>query len=138
MILPSAQEPVPKPNRSPKAGRRPPASALKARRATGAGGPPKPVDLEPGPTHPGGSPAATEGLEAVSAAFDPGAVLGKLPLAEAVLALGSYVLGPAEMDRIFDAYRGRSFEKVLDFHTFVQLIADALLQHGGSGRQSFR
>jgi hypothetical protein len=59
-------------------------------------------------------------------------------LAEAVLALCSYILGPAEMARIFDAHRGRSFKKLLSFYTLAQLIADALLQHQGSGRQSFR
>jgi hypothetical protein len=73
----------------------------------------------------------------VSAALDPRAVIDNLPLADAVLSLCSCVLSPAALDRIFQAHRGQSFEKLLTFPTFAQLIADALLQHQGSGRQSF-
>jgi len=66
------------------------------------------------------------------------AVLSNLPLADAVLALSSWVLSPTALGRIFQAHRGSSFEQVLTFPVFVQLIADALLQHQGSGRQSFQ
>lgn len=72
------------------------------------------------------------------AAIDPLALLDRLPLADAVLRLGSYVLDPATLQRIFHEHRGRSFEQILTFPTFVQLIGDALLQHHGSGRQSFQ
>jgi hypothetical protein len=78
-----------------------------------------------------------ETLSIVPISLDPAAVLSNLPLADAVLSLGSSVLGPTALDRIFAAHRGRSFEKSLTFPVFVQLIADALLQHQGSGRQSF-
>jgi hypothetical protein len=70
--------------------------------------------------------------------LDPRAVLSNLPLADAVLSLGSSVLSPTALDRIFQAHRGPSFEKLLTFPVFVQLIADALLQHQGRGRQSFQ
>lgn len=62
--------------------------------------------------------------------------LTRLPLAEAVLLLWSHVLQPDRLAGIFDQHRGRSFEDVLSFPTFVELIADALVQHRGSGRQS--
>jgi hypothetical protein len=54
------------------------------------------------------------------------------------LTLFHSVLSPAALDRIFRTHRGRSFQQALTFPTFVQLIADALLQHQGSGRQSFQ
>lgn len=62
--------------------------------------------------------------------------LARLPLAEAVLLLWSHVLQPDRLAKIFDQNRGRGFEDVLSFPTFVELIADALVQHRGSGRQS--
>ncbi len=69
--------------------------------------------------------------------LDPRLVLDRLPLAEAVLNLLAYVLDPAVLRGIFAAHRGRSFEQVLCFPTLVRLIGDALLQHHGSGSQSF-
>jgi hypothetical protein len=98
----------------------------------------EPVKLDPSPSAPQRPPAVSEGLETVSASIDPKTILNKLPLADAVLAICSFVLSPAALDRIFKAHRGRSFKKLLNFHTFTQLIADALLQHQGSGRQSFQ
>jgi Transposase DDE domain len=65
-------------------------------------------------------------------------VLGRLPLAEAVLAIWAHVLTPESLQRIFQDHRGRSFEDVLTFPTFVDLIADALLKYGGSARQSLK
>jgi hypothetical protein len=38
---------------------------------------------------------------------------------------------------VFAEYRGRSFEETLTFARFVDLIGDALVEHEGSGRQSF-
>jgi hypothetical protein len=62
--------------------------------------------------------------------------LRRLPLADAVLSLWSYVLQPPFLDDIFQHYRGRSFEHVLSFPTFVDLLADALIRHDGSGRKA--
>lgn len=64
-------------------------------------------------------------------------VLARLPLADAVLSLWAYVMQPQFLNGVFQRHRGRSFEDVLTFPAFVQLIADALLQHQGSGRQAF-
>ena len=63
--------------------------------------------------------------------------LQRLPLADATLSLWAFVLQPAFLDGVFLRYRGRSFEDTRRFAGFVELIGDALLQHAGSGRQSF-
>lgn len=64
-------------------------------------------------------------------------VLRRVPLAEAVLSLWAFVLEPEFLAGVFQRHRGRSFEDVLTFPVFVELIADAILQHRGSGRQAF-
>lgn len=61
----------------------------------------------------------------------------RLPLAEAALRLLDYVLRDDFLAQVFDRHRGASYEKVITFPVLVQLIADALLEHRGSGRQSF-
>jgi Transposase DDE domain len=65
-------------------------------------------------------------------------VVQRTPLANATLSLWAYLLEPAALAAIFRRYRGRSFEDVLHFDAFVELIRDALVLHKGSGRQSFR
>jgi hypothetical protein len=65
------------------------------------------------------------------------AVLGRLPLAEAVLTLWRWVVDPLFLLSLFARHRGAGYEKVLSFATLVQLMADALLEHRGSGRKSF-
>lgn len=64
-------------------------------------------------------------------------VANQLPLAEAVLRMFDQITQPELLERIFDTYRGRSYHSVISFPLFVDLIADALLEHHGSGRQSF-
>lgn len=64
-------------------------------------------------------------------------VCTRLPLAEATLRLLQGVTDDAFLGGVFERHRGRSYEAVLSFPTFVRLIADALLEHGASGRQSF-
>jgi hypothetical protein len=61
----------------------------------------------------------------------------RTPLANAALSLWAYLLQPTVLDEIFRRHRGRSFEDVLKFATFVELIRDALILHKGSGRASF-
>lgn len=63
-------------------------------------------------------------------------VIDGLPLAEAVLSLQAYVLQPAFLDDLYAAHRGHSYEDLLTFPVFVQIMADALQQRGGSGRQA--
>lgn len=65
-------------------------------------------------------------------------VAQRLPLAQATLALLDYVTDDAFLHDLFQRQRQASYEKVISFPLFVHLIADALLQHDGSGHQSFR
>jgi Transposase DDE domain len=64
-------------------------------------------------------------------------VLLRLPLAEATLALWQWATQPQFLDGLFDRFRRGCYERVITFSVLVQLIGDALLQHGGSGRKSF-
>ena len=50
-------------------------------------------------------------------------VLQRTPLANATLSLWSYLLKPSVLDEIFQKHRGRSFEDILKFSTFVETIA---------------
>jgi hypothetical protein len=60
-----------------------------------------------------------------------------MPLAEAVVQVFQYIGDDARLQAIFDENRGRCYEGVIRFPTLVALIGDALLDHGGSGNQSF-
>ena len=62
-------------------------------------------------------------------------ILDRLPLAEGVLWLWGWIADDAFLDDLYQHWRGRSYEKVLTFPTFVHLIADALLKREGSARQ---
>jgi hypothetical protein len=64
--------------------------------------------------------------------------LARLPLAEAVLSLWRYALQATFLDGVFDRHRGRSYTEILTFSDVVELVADALVRHRGSGRASFR
>lgn len=64
-------------------------------------------------------------------------VANQLPLAEAVLRMFDHISRPDFLDHVFQEYRGRSYELDIAFPLFVNLIADALLEHHGSGRQAF-
>lgn len=64
-------------------------------------------------------------------------ILNRLPLAEAVLSLWRWVADPLFLLSVFARYRGQGYEKEISFRVLVQLIADALLEHQGSGKKSF-
>jgi DDE family transposase len=64
-------------------------------------------------------------------------VLSRVPLAEAVLSLWRRVADPLFLLSVFARHRGQGYEKEIRFEVLVQLIADALLEHQGSGRRSF-
>jgi len=64
-------------------------------------------------------------------------VLSRLPLAEAVLSLWRWVADPLFLLSVFARHRGTGYEKEVSFGVIVQLIADALLEHQGSGKKSF-
>jgi hypothetical protein len=61
----------------------------------------------------------------------------RMPLAEAVLTLWRFAVGPEWLSDLFERKRERCYEKILTFTMFVQLIHDALLMHDGSGRAAF-
>ncbi|HEV8714205.1 MAG TPA: transposase [Candidatus Binatia bacterium] len=65
-------------------------------------------------------------------------VLGRLPLAEAVLTVWRWVGDPLFLLFLFVRHRGAGYETVSSFGVLGQLIADALLEHRGSGRKSFQ
>ena len=64
-------------------------------------------------------------------------VLTRLPLAEAVLSVWRWVADPLFLLSVFTRHCGAGYEKEISFGVLVQLIADALLEHHGSGRKSF-
>src|SRR5438552_1274421 len=64
-------------------------------------------------------------------------VWASLPLAEAVVQVFQFVGNDARLQAIFDENRGRCYDDVIRFPSLVTLIGDALLEHGGSGNQSF-
>jgi hypothetical protein len=64
-------------------------------------------------------------------------LLARMPLAQSVLWLFSYVLTESFLNRLFEENRGRCYEAKLSFPTLVYLIRDALVVHEGSGRASF-
>jgi hypothetical protein len=65
------------------------------------------------------------------------ALWATMPLAEAVVQVFGYVGDAARLQALFDRQRGRCYDDVIHFPDLVSLIADALLEHGGSGNQSF-
>lgn len=64
--------------------------------------------------------------------------LERLPLAEAAYRLLDYVTHEEFLSEVYEKHRGRSYTKVIDFPLLVHLVADALLEHQGSGHKSFR
>jgi DDE family transposase len=64
-------------------------------------------------------------------------VLQRLPLADAILTAGRWALPDDFLDALFERHRGVCYKDILTFPTLVHVIADALLQYRGSGRQSF-
>lgn len=65
-------------------------------------------------------------------------VLDRLPLAEAILQVLGHVTDPDALDEIFRRHRGASYHKALSFATIVHLVADALLEHRGSGNKAMQ
>lgn len=64
-------------------------------------------------------------------------VLDRLPLAEAVLTVLQYVWREEDLRRLFDQHRGTGSEVSVTFAQLVELVVNAILEHQGSGRQSF-
>jgi hypothetical protein len=91
------------------------------------------LDQEPSPT-----PQTTViPIEEIAISF-PRPARDRLPLAEATLWLWSYRFDRDFRDGVFERHSGRSFEDVLTFPKLLDLVADALLQHGGKARPAVR
>jgi hypothetical protein len=60
-----------------------------------------------------------------------------MPLAEAVVQVLRQIGDEARLQALFDQNRGRCYDREIRFPDLVTLLGDALLQHGGSGNQSF-
>jgi hypothetical protein len=65
------------------------------------------------------------------------AVVGKLPLADSVWRLLHFAIDDPWLEALWTRHRGRCYERDLKFSTLARLIADALLEHGGSGHRAF-
>ena len=65
------------------------------------------------------------------------AVLEKLPLADSVWRLLHFTMDDPWLDDLWARRRGRCYERDLKFSTLAHLVAEALLEHGGSGNQAF-
>jgi hypothetical protein len=65
------------------------------------------------------------------------AVLEKLPLADAVWRVLDFTMDDSWLEDLWARQRGRCYERDLKFSTLAHLIAEALLEHGGSGNQAF-
>ena len=65
------------------------------------------------------------------------AVLEKLPLGDSVWRLLHFTMDDSWLQDLWTRHRGRCYERDLQFSTLAHLIADALLEHGGSGHQAF-
>jgi len=64
-------------------------------------------------------------------------VLEKLPLADSVWRLLHFSLDDLWLENLWERHRGRCYEKGLQFSALAHMIADALLEHEGSGNQAF-
>lgn len=65
-------------------------------------------------------------------------VLKRVPLAEAVWTLLRHVADEGLLAELFERHRGVGSQREVHFALLVELVLDALLQHAGSGRQSFQ
>jgi len=64
-------------------------------------------------------------------------VRAHMPLAEASLLCWRHVADPDYLTQLFEQHADRHYTWALSFPQMVQLVSDALLQHGGSGRRAF-
>lgn len=65
------------------------------------------------------------------------AVAARMPLADAVFRVWRFATDEPVLQSLYDRHRGRGYERALSFPMLVQLIADALLISGASGREAF-
>jgi hypothetical protein len=65
-------------------------------------------------------------------------VCQRLPLADSVFRLLDFCTEDGFLDDVFDRHRGRSYEDILTFPQFVQVISDTLLSRQRSANQHFQ
>lgn len=58
-------------------------------------------------------------------------------IAVAVMETLAYVTRPAVLDTLYDAHRGRCYEGELGFCPMMDMLARALIEHGGSGHRQY-
>ena len=82
---------------------------------------------------------ADDGRPYYAMEYAPGRSLAeaKLPLADAVWRLLHFTMDDVWLDDLWRRKRGPCYERDLKFSTLAHLIADALLEQGGSGNQAF-
>jgi hypothetical protein len=64
-------------------------------------------------------------------------VLERLPLADSVWRLLHFTMDDLWLEDLWARKRGPCYERALKFSTLAHLVADALLEHSGSGHQAF-
>lgn len=64
-------------------------------------------------------------------------VLERLPLADSVWRLLHFTMDDLWLEDLWARQRGPCYERELKFSTLAHLVADALLEHSGSGHQAF-
>src|SRR3954447_20213159 len=65
-------------------------------------------------------------------------VCQRLPLADSVFRLLDFCTDDGFLDDVFDRHRGRSYEDILTFPQFVQVISATLLSRQRSANQHFQ
>jgi Transposase DDE domain len=65
-------------------------------------------------------------------------VCQRLPLADSVFRLLDFCIEDGFLNDVFDRHRGRSYEDILTFPQFVQVISDTLLRRQRSASQHFQ
>ena len=64
-------------------------------------------------------------------------LMRRSPLAGSVLEISDFIFDESWLNSIYAAHRGRCYEDKLTFSTFLRLMRDALVRHGGSAHRLF-
>lgn len=60
--------------------------------------------------------------------------LRRVPVAEAMLSVFALICSRQRMDELYAMHRGRSYQGLLSFHSLVELMMSAILEHNGVAR----
>jgi hypothetical protein len=64
-------------------------------------------------------------------------LMRRSPLAACVLEISDFIFDEQLLEEMYEQHRGRCYEDVLSFETFIRLMRDALIHHGGSAHRLF-